>query len=108
MIKSSIFLALKKIGVCSLMESIEYAVFLLEAVYCAYRAIDGMSASTHSLPLSMLARYLTLELNCKAILSGIQPRSNDVGGSVSQEVLQAVDEVMQGLVETIAAIQWPQ
>lgn len=63
--------------------------------------IDGMSASTHSLPLSMLARYLTLELECKVILLGIQPASNEVGEIVSAEVLQAVGEVVQGLDETI-------
>ncbi len=37
--------------------------------------IDGMSASTHSLPLSMLVKYLTLELNCKVMLLGIQATS---------------------------------
>ena len=38
-----------------------------------------MSASTHSLPLSILARYLILEINCTVTLLGIQPGSNDVG-----------------------------
>jgi hydrogenase 3 maturation protease len=60
-------------------------------------SIDGMSASTHSLPLSMLARYLTLELNCTVSLLGIQPASNDVGERVSPEVLQAVGEVVEEL-----------
>ena len=60
-------------------------------------SIDGMSASTHSLPLSMLARYLTLELNCTVTLLGIQPGSNDVGERVSPEVLQAVHEVVEEL-----------
>lgn len=64
-------------------------------------SIDGISASTHSLPLSMLARYLTLELNCKVILLGIQPGSNEVGEIVNAEVLQAVNEVLQGLEETL-------
>src|ERR1051325_6034884 len=41
-------------------------------------SIDGMSASTHSLPLSMLARYLRLEINCTVVLLGIQPNSNEV------------------------------
>ena len=63
--------------------------------------IDGMSASTHSLPLSMLAKYLTLELGCKVILLGVQPASNEVGEIVSAEVLQAVQEVMTGLDESI-------
>jgi hydrogenase 3 maturation protease len=60
-------------------------------------SIDGMSASTHSLPLSMLARYLTLELNCTVTLLGIQPCSNEVGERVSPEVLQAVHRVAEEL-----------
>jgi hydrogenase 3 maturation protease len=36
-------------------------------------AIDGISASTHGLSLSMLARYLTLDLNCTVTLLGVQP-----------------------------------
>jgi len=63
--------------------------------------IDGMSASTHSLPLSMLAKYLTLELGCKVNLLGIQPASNEVGETVSAEVLQAVEEVAAGLDEAL-------
>jgi hydrogenase 3 maturation protease len=63
--------------------------------------IDGLSASTHSLPLSMLAKYLTLELGCKVMLLGIQPASNEVGETVSPEVLRAVKEVVNGLDETI-------
>ena len=63
--------------------------------------IDGMSASTHSLPLSMLAHYLTLEIGCQVIFLGIQPRSNEVGEIVSAEVLQAVNEVVQELDEAI-------
>ena len=67
-------------------------------------AIDGMSASTHSLPLSMLASYLTLELNCKVILLGIQPGSNEVGETVSREVLWAVENIVKSLVETFHTI----
>jgi len=63
--------------------------------------IDGMSASTHSLPLSMLAHYLTLELGCKVMLLGIQAASNEVGETVSLDVLQAVDDVVIGLDELL-------
>ncbi len=63
--------------------------------------IDGMSASTHSLPLSMLVKYLTLELGCKVRLLGIQLRSNEVGETVSAEVLQAVEEIAEGLDEVM-------
>ena len=61
--------------------------------------LDGMSASTHTLPLSMLAKYLMLELNCKIALLGIQPKSNDVGEAVSSEVAEAIDVVVKTLSE---------
>ena len=64
--------------------------------------IDGMSASTHSLPLSMMTKYLTLELGCKVMLLGIQAASNDVGEEVSAEVLEAVKEIVNGLDEVIS------
>ena len=64
--------------------------------------LDGMSASTHSMPLSMLASYLTLALDCRVALLGIQPKSNDVGESISREVSEAVDEVINGLIESLS------
>ena len=64
--------------------------------------IDGMSASTHSLPLSMLAHYLKLELNCIVMFLGIQPASNDVGERVSEDVLQAVSEIVEALEALIS------
>jgi hydrogenase 3 maturation protease len=60
-------------------------------------SIDGMSASTHSLPLSMLARYLTLELNCTVALLGIQPGSNIVGDSISAQVSHSIQEIVDEL-----------
>jgi hydrogenase 3 maturation protease len=64
-------------------------------------SIDGMSASTHSLPLSLLARYLKLELNCVITILGIQLISNELGERVSPEILQAVEEVVAVLDELI-------
>lgn len=64
-------------------------------------AIDGMSASTHSLPLSMLARYLRLELDCQVALLGIQPGSNEVGETLSPDVSQAVDEIVEELSQSL-------
>ncbi len=63
--------------------------------------IEGMSASTHSLPLSMLASYLNWELKCEVMLLGIQPKSNDVGETVSMEVLRAVNEIAGEITEAI-------
>lgn len=67
--------------------------------------VDGMSASTHSLPLSMLAKFLTLDLGCQVHLLGIQAASNEVGETVSPEVLRAVEEVAAGLEESILSIR---
>jgi len=39
-------------------------------------SIDGMSASSHSLPLSMLARYIIFEFGCQVEVLGIQPAQN--------------------------------
>jgi hydrogenase 3 maturation protease len=64
--------------------------------------IEGMSASTHSLPLSMLANYLVLELGCDVQLLGIQPKSNQVGESASPEVMQAVHEIVDDLLQTFS------
>lgn len=69
--------------------------------WVAEEQIDGMSASTHSLPLSLLASYLRLELGCKVAVLGIQPGSNKVGETISAEVLRAVDEVVNGLDELL-------
>jgi hydrogenase 3 maturation protease len=60
--------------------------------------LDGLSASTHSLPLSMLAKYLSLELGCEVKLLGIQPRSNKVAETVSYEALQAIEEIVAELI----------
>ena len=60
--------------------------------------IAGMSASTHSLPLSMLAEYLRLELRCEVLLLGIQPASTDYGEGMSEEVEKGVDEIVDVLI----------
>lgn len=64
--------------------------------------IDGMSASTHTLPLSMLAKYLALELNCKIALLGMQPKSNDEGEIISIEVAQAVKSIVENLIQILS------
>ncbi len=62
-------------------------------------AIDGMSASSHSLPLSMLAHYLTLELGCDVAILGIQPAQNELDSALSAHVQAAVEDVVGGVRE---------
>ena len=60
-------------------------------------SISGISAFTHSLPLSMVMRYLTLELHCQVFLLGIQIRSNEMDIPMCAEVFNAAHEVTDGL-----------
>jgi hydrogenase 3 maturation protease len=50
----------------------------------------GLPGSTHTLPASLLARYLTAELGCAVALLGIQPLYTDLGRPMSSPVAQAV------------------
>lgn len=56
-------------------------------------SIDGMSASSHSLPLSMLARYIASEFECEVHVLGIQPTQNEIGAELSPPVRAAMDEI---------------
>ena len=67
-------------------------------------SIDGMSASTHSLPLSMLSRYLKLELNCAVAVLGIQAASNEVGERLSSDVSRAIDKIVDELDSLIRSL----
>jgi hydrogenase 3 maturation protease len=62
---------------------------------------SGMSASSHSLPLSMMARYLTLEFGCTVQLLGIQPAQNHQTGILSAQAHAAVDEVAEALCKAL-------
>jgi hydrogenase 3 maturation protease len=66
--------------------------------WLALPEIDGLSASTHTLPLHLLARYLTAELNCQVALIGIQPATTALMAGVSTAVDQAVADVCHGLM----------
>ena len=57
-------------------------------------SIDGMSASSHSLPLSILARYIISEFDCEVEVLGIQPTQNEVDSELSSPVHAAVDEIV--------------
>ncbi len=61
--------------------------------------IDGVSASTHTLPVSMLARFLQSELHCRVSLLGIQPGDTELGAEVSDPVELAVREVVAALIQ---------
>ncbi len=58
-----------------------------------WRDASGFSASTHTLPLHLLAAYLTEELKCEVALLGIQPAACQVGEPLSTVVQASVEEI---------------
>ncbi len=63
-----------------------------------WRGAEGFSASTHTLPLHILASYLTAELDCEVALIGIQPRQTFTDAPLTPEVQRAVRQVARELV----------
>lgn len=66
-----------------------------------WSAADGLSASTHSLPLSVLAAYLIQELGCQVALLGIQAQQLELGEALSPPVGAAVKTLAQELAEML-------
>jgi hydrogenase 3 maturation protease len=71
------------------------------AAWLEWQATDGLSASTHSLPPTVLAKYLIHELACQVAMIGIQPQQLELGKSLSPAVQKTVTEVAGGLSEFI-------
>lgn len=65
--------------------------------------VDGLSATTHSLPLSVLAKYLRAEVGCEVGLIGIQPELLTFGAPLSPPVNKAVEELAAGFLEIFFA-----
>ncbi len=66
-----------------------------------WETASGLSASTHSLPLSMLARYLMLEFNCSVHLLGIQAGATQPGSQPCEAVLRSARQVAEAFCETL-------
>lgn len=64
-----------------------------------WRDTIGLSASTHTLPLNVIAQYLVTELRCDVAVIGIQPCANAFDAPLSSEVRRAVEEVVHGLMQ---------
>jgi hydrogenase 3 maturation protease len=64
-----------------------------------WQETDGLSASTHSLPLTTLGSYLMHELGCQIAMIGIQPQQLEFGKPVSPIIQETVTEVAARLME---------
>ncbi|MBI5563295.1 MAG: hydrogenase maturation peptidase HycI [Chloroflexi bacterium] len=57
----------------------------------------GLSATTHTLPLNVIAQYLVTELSCDVAIIGIQSYANAFDTPLSPPVRRAVDELSHTL-----------
>ena len=72
------------------------------AVRCLpWDEVEGMSASTHTLPLNLLASYLTAELGCELELIGIQPGQTFADAPLTPPVMNAAKAVAEELAELV-------
>lgn len=56
-------------------------------------AVRGLSASTHTLPLRLVAQYLQAMTGCEVALIGIQPAQNALDAPLSPVVADAASQV---------------
>lgn len=62
-----------------------------EIAWLSWEQIDGLSGSTHTLPPTVLAKYLLAELGCSVALIGIQPGTTDFDAPMTPAVWDSVD-----------------
>lgn len=66
-----------------------------------WQETEGISASTHTLPLHIFASYLTAELGCSMALIGIQPGQTFADAPLTPPVQAAAVSVATALSESI-------
>jgi hydrogenase 3 maturation protease len=59
--------------------------------------IDGVSFSTHMLPLKIFIRYLSKEIGCKVTVLGVQPKDISFGSPMSPPVKKSVNLLLKSL-----------
>lgn len=63
--------------------------------------IDGLTCSTHTFPLSLLAQYLEVDIGCEVAIVGIQPAASEPFTGISPAVHSAVETLVQSLVDAV-------
>lgn len=66
--------------------------------------IDGLSFSTHMLPMSVMLNYLRLYIRCEVICIGIEPESTELGEEMCDSVTKAANELTDVLYNSINII----
>lgn len=70
-------------------------------LWLPWQATGGISASTHTLPPYILAKYLAAEFGCEVALLGIQPADTTIGWPLSPAAQQSVAMVVKELAQEL-------
>ncbi|HWQ04329.1 MAG TPA: hydrogenase maturation protease [Longilinea sp.] len=69
-----------------------------------WQQTDGLSATTHTLPPSVLVKFIQHEFNCPVELILIQPEDIDFDHPVTPAVYKAIDNMVAGFIRLFASI----
>ncbi|NPV85885.1 MAG: hydrogenase 3 maturation endopeptidase HyCI [Anaerolineae bacterium] len=70
-----------------------------QSAWLEVEQIDGVSASTHTLPLTVLAGYLQADLGCRVQVVAVQVERVGFGLQVSETVVRGVERLVEELAE---------
>jgi hydrogenase 3 maturation protease len=64
-------------------------------------AINGVSFSTHQLPLEIFIRYLSQEIGCDSVVVGMEPKNIKFGTVVSPAVMASARKLARTLADVL-------
>lgn len=76
-----------------------------EIAWIETRQAGGICFSTHTLPLPLMLDYLASETGCLTAILGIQPADISFGAALSTGVQEAVQTLVDELIEALTALQ---
>jgi len=65
------------------------------------KEIEGLSLSTHTLPLTVMSEYIECRTGAKIALFAIQPRILEFGEGLSEELSKMVDQLAKVIVNAV-------
>ena len=60
--------------------------------------VKGISFSTHSMPISMLSKYIESEAGCETFIIGIEPMDTNFGMELTDVVRESADTLAELLI----------
>ncbi|RAP49658.1 MAG: hydrogenase maturation peptidase HycI [Methanosphaera sp. SHI613] len=65
------------------------------------KQVDTFGFSTHTMPISFLINYLEDSVGCEILTMGIQPKDMTLVDTISPEVMESIDELVELIIKNI-------